>query len=62
MPDYPSKQIVISAFPGSYLENDIGQFILRVFEIYPVKRKKHEHCVRPEAFVPIDERMVFLSP
>ena len=52
MPDYPFQQIVKAAFSGSDLENDVGQFLLRVFE----------HCVRADAFVPVDKRMVFDEP
>lgn len=59
MPDYPFQQIVKAAFSGSDLENDVGQFLLRVFELYPIKRKEYEHCVRADAFVPVDKRMVF---
>ena len=62
MPDYPFQQIVKAAFSGSDLENDVGQFLLRVFELYHIKRKEYEHCVRADAFVPVDKRMVFDEP
>ena len=62
MPDYPFQQIVKAAFSGSDLENDVGQFLLRVFELYPIKRKEYEHCVRADAFVSVDKRMVFDEP
>lgn len=60
--DYPFQKIVKSAFSGCDLNNDIGQLLLCVFELYPVQRKEYEHCVRAYAFVSIDKRMVFYEP
>ena len=60
--NYPFQKIVKSAFSGSDPDNDTGQLLLRVFEFYPVQRKEYEHCVRADAFVPVDKRMIFDKP
>ena len=58
MDDQPLQQFLITPLSGGHRQHDIRKFLLRVYQLYPVERKKHQHSVGADPLIPIQKRMV----